>query len=58
MTVVAPASVAATTASIKDLVPASNLPISKTPIGPFQMIVLDASTAALFNSIDLGPQSK
>merc|ERR1712039_600666 len=50
----APPSVAATTASISDFVPASNLPISNTPMGPFQTIVFDASTAALFNSIDLG----
>merc|ERR1711971_1274891 len=57
MTETAPFSVAPTTASMRDLVPASNLPISNTPIGPFQIIVFDASTAALFNSLDLGPQS-
>merc|ERR1712113_593702 len=57
ITETAPFSVAPTTASMRDLVPASNLPISNTPIGPFQIIVFDASTAALFNSLDLGPQS-
>merc|ERR1719375_1897866 len=57
MTETAPFSVAPTTASMRDLVPVSNLPISKTPIGPFQIIVFDASTAALFNSMDFGPQS-
>merc|ERR1712151_170886 len=58
MTETAPFSVAPTTASIRDFVPVSNLPISKTPIGPFQTMVFDASTAALFKSLDLGPQSK
>merc|ERR1711879_759445 len=58
ITVTTPAAVAATTASIKLFVPVSNLAISKTPIGPFQMIVLDASTAALFNLMDSGPQSE
>merc|ERR1711985_141333 len=58
MTETAPFSVAPTTASMSVFVPASNLPISKTPIGPFQMIVFDASTAALFNAFDFGPQSK
>merc|ERR1712151_1357603 len=57
MTETAPFSVAPTTASMRDLVPVSNLPISKTPIGPFQTIVFDASTAALFNASDFGPQS-
>merc|ERR1711879_1144079 len=57
MTETAPFSVAPTTASMRAFVPASNLPISKTPIGPFQMMVFDASTAALFNSMDFGPQS-
>merc|ERR1719230_1721396 len=57
MTDTAPFSVAAVTASIRDLVPASNFPISNTPIGPFQIIVFEASTAALFNALDLGPQS-
>merc|ERR1712217_501642 len=57
MTETAPFSVAPTTASMRDLVPASNLPISNTPIGPFQIIVFDASTAALFNALDFGPQS-
>merc|ERR1712113_199029 len=57
MTETAPFSVAPTTASMRDLVPPSNLPISKTPIGPFQMMVFDDSTAALFNLLDSGPQS-
>merc|ERR1719159_1357376 len=57
MTETAPFSVAPTTASIRDLVPASNFFISNTPIGPFQIMVFDASTAALFNALDLGPQS-
>merc|ERR1711998_814968 len=57
MTETAPFSVAPTTASMRDLVPASNFPISNTPIGPVQMIVFDASTAALFNALLLGPQS-
>merc|ERR1711904_443591 len=57
MTETAPFSVAPTTASMRDFVPVSNLPISKTPIGPFQMIVFDASTAALFSALDFGPQS-
>merc|ERR1711974_68986 len=58
ITVTTPAAVAATTASIKLFVPASNLAISKTPIGPFQMIVLDASTADLLSLMDSGPQSR
>merc|ERR1712187_402210 len=58
MTEMAPFSVAPTTASIRVFVPGSNLPISKTPIGPFQIMVFDASTAALFSSLDLGPQFK
>merc|ERR1719277_2143875 len=57
ITETAPFSVASTTASMRALVPASNLGISKTPIGPFQMMVFDASTAALFSALDLGPQS-
>mmetsp|Transcript_36703 Transcript_36703/g.104435 ORF Transcript_36703/g.104435 Transcript_36703/m.104435 type:complete len:203 (+) Transcript_36703:142-750(+) len=58
MTVMTPAAVAATTVSIKDLVPFSNLGISKTPMGPFQMMVFDSITALAFSSMDLGPQSK
>merc|ERR1712187_754988 len=57
ITETAPFSVAPTTASMRDFVPASNFPISKTPIGPFQIMVFDASTAALFNAFDFGPQS-
>merc|ERR550525_235432 len=58
MTVIVPAAVAATTASIKLLVPISNFDISKTPMGPFQMRVLDSSTAFLFIAIDFSPQSR
>merc|ERR1712196_358312 len=52
ITVIVPAAVAATTASIQLFVPVSNLAISNTPTGPFQMMVLDASTAALFSAMD------
>ena len=41
MTVTTPLVVASTTASIIDLVPFSKEAISKTPIGPFQMMVLE-----------------
>mmetsp|Transcript_30094 Transcript_30094/g.54694 ORF Transcript_30094/g.54694 Transcript_30094/m.54694 type:complete len:211 (+) Transcript_30094:952-1584(+) len=58
MTVTAPPFVAATTSSIKDLVPFSNVAISKTPMGPFQMMVLLAFTVAAFFTIDSGPQSR
>mmetsp|Transcript_62987 Transcript_62987/g.146678 ORF Transcript_62987/g.146678 Transcript_62987/m.146678 type:complete len:279 (-) Transcript_62987:124-960(-) len=58
ITVMAPAAVAATTSSISLLVPISNLDISNTPMGPFQMMVLDSSTAFLFSSIDFSPQSR
>merc|ERR1719444_505954 len=53
-----PAAVAVTTASISSLVPASKLAISKTPIGPFQMMVLEAATASAFSFFDSGPQSR
>mmetsp|Transcript_96630 Transcript_96630/g.255214 ORF Transcript_96630/g.255214 Transcript_96630/m.255214 type:complete len:209 (+) Transcript_96630:89-715(+) len=58
MTVMTPAAVAWTTASMSFFVPASNLDISNTPIGPFHRMVLDAATAAAFISTDLGPQSR
>mmetsp|Transcript_60295 Transcript_60295/g.95493 ORF Transcript_60295/g.95493 Transcript_60295/m.95493 type:complete len:208 (-) Transcript_60295:835-1458(-) len=58
MTVTVPAPVASTTASISFFVPVSNLAISKTPMGPFQMMVLLSLTAWAFSSIDFGPQSK
>merc|ERR1712151_317489 len=58
ITVMVPAAVASTTTSMSDFVPISNFAISKTPIGPFQIIVLDAFTASAFNAMDLGPQSK
>ena len=38
--------VASTTVSIIDLVPVSKEAISKTPIGPFQMMVFEAMIAA------------
>mmetsp|Transcript_31371 Transcript_31371/g.56379 ORF Transcript_31371/g.56379 Transcript_31371/m.56379 type:complete len:262 (-) Transcript_31371:239-1024(-) len=55
--VIAPCEVATTTSSIIILVPASNLLISKTPMGPFQIIVLADRMAAAFSSMDSGPQS-
>mmetsp|Transcript_50715 Transcript_50715/g.134101 ORF Transcript_50715/g.134101 Transcript_50715/m.134101 type:complete len:231 (-) Transcript_50715:814-1506(-) len=58
MTVTTPALVTSTMVSIIDLVPDSKEAISKTPIGPFQMIVLEALMAAAFSSIVLGPQSR
>merc|ERR1719400_2231886 len=58
ITEIAPAAVTSTIFSIIFLVPASKAPISKTPIGPFQTIVLDFAIAASFRSIDLGPISK
>merc|ERR1719343_189526 len=58
ITVTAPLPVTSTILSIIDLVPASNLPISKTPIGPFHTIVFDLAMAAAFLAIDSGPQSK
>ena len=57
MTVMVPDFVTSTMVSIIDLVPVSNLDISKTPIGPFQMIVFDDSIAAALSLIDSGPQS-
>merc|ERR1712107_646159 len=58
ITEMAPFSVASTMLSIITLVPASKAPISKTPMGPFQTMVLDLAIAASFSSIDLGPMSK
>mmetsp|Transcript_58606 Transcript_58606/g.153982 ORF Transcript_58606/g.153982 Transcript_58606/m.153982 type:complete len:239 (-) Transcript_58606:807-1523(-) len=58
ITVTTPALVTSTMVSIIDLVPDSKEAISKTPIGPFQMIVLEALMAAAFSSIVLGPQSR
>merc|ERR1712176_112307 len=55
ITVTVPAEVFLTTASMSDLVPSSNLAISKTPIGPFQINVFEAATAAALISFDLGP---
>mmetsp|Transcript_36745 Transcript_36745/g.79610 ORF Transcript_36745/g.79610 Transcript_36745/m.79610 type:complete len:211 (-) Transcript_36745:185-817(-) len=58
MTDTAPFAVTSTIFSIIFLVPASKGAISKTPMGPFQMMVLDLAMAAAFCSMDLGPQSK
>merc|ERR1712232_223996 len=58
ITVTVPLAVAATTASINVFVPASNLAISNTPIGPFQIIVLDSATAFALSLLDSSPQSK
>merc|ERR1712107_521694 len=55
ITEMAPASVTSTILSIILLVPASKGAISKTPIGPFQTMVLDLAMAASFSSMDLGP---
>mmetsp|Transcript_73482 Transcript_73482/g.195293 ORF Transcript_73482/g.195293 Transcript_73482/m.195293 type:complete len:213 (-) Transcript_73482:860-1498(-) len=57
MTVIVPDFVTSTTLAIIDFVPASNFAISNTPIGPFQMMVLDLAIASSFFTIDLGPQS-
>mmetsp|Transcript_57448 Transcript_57448/g.136774 ORF Transcript_57448/g.136774 Transcript_57448/m.136774 type:complete len:212 (-) Transcript_57448:549-1184(-) len=58
MTVITPLPVASTTASISFLVPLSNFAISKTPMGPFQMMVLDSATALELRSMEAGPQSR
>mmetsp|Transcript_73480 Transcript_73480/g.195277 ORF Transcript_73480/g.195277 Transcript_73480/m.195277 type:complete len:210 (-) Transcript_73480:862-1491(-) len=58
MTVIAPPSVTSTILSIIRLVPASNAPISNTPIGPFQTIVFDFAMAASLSSMDFGPMSR
>merc|ERR1719497_194005 len=58
ITEMAPAAVTSTIFSIILLVPASNAPISKTPMGPFQTMVLDFAIAASLSSMDLGPISK
>mmetsp|Transcript_154971 Transcript_154971/g.269838 ORF Transcript_154971/g.269838 Transcript_154971/m.269838 type:complete len:210 (-) Transcript_154971:719-1348(-) len=58
MTVIQPAAVAFTTSSMRLFVPGSKDAISKTPIGPFQMIVLALATASAFFLMDSGPQSR
>merc|ERR1719191_2573230 len=58
ITVIVPALVTSTIVSMRLFVPVSNLAISKTPMGPFQMMVFEAFTAAAFNSMDFGPQSR
>merc|ERR1719336_1772540 len=58
MTEMAPAAVTSTILSIIFLVPASKAPISKTPMGPFQTMVLDFAIAASLSSMDFGPISK
>mmetsp|Transcript_118959 Transcript_118959/g.348388 ORF Transcript_118959/g.348388 Transcript_118959/m.348388 type:complete len:212 (+) Transcript_118959:906-1541(+) len=57
ITVIAPDFVTSTILSIIAFVPFSNVFISKTPIGPFQMIVFDFAMAAAFFATDSGPQS-
>jgi hypothetical protein len=57
ITVVAPFCVTLTISSIIDLVPLSNFFISNTPMGPFQMIVLEAWIVAAFSAMVFGPQS-
>mmetsp|Transcript_7423 Transcript_7423/g.16344 ORF Transcript_7423/g.16344 Transcript_7423/m.16344 type:complete len:387 (-) Transcript_7423:608-1768(-) len=58
MMVMVPACVTFTISSMRLLVPASNFAISKTPMGPFQMMVLADCTAAAFLLMDSGPQSR
>src|SRR5690606_10036321 len=58
MMVVAPFFVASTTACATALVPSAKISNSKTPTGPFQMIVLAFFTVAANFSRDFGPQSK
>mmetsp|Transcript_3185 Transcript_3185/g.8659 ORF Transcript_3185/g.8659 Transcript_3185/m.8659 type:complete len:211 (-) Transcript_3185:834-1466(-) len=58
MTVMTPSLVAFTTSSMSVLVPVSNEAISNTPIGPFQIRVLEDMTAARLSSMDRGPQSR
>mmetsp|Transcript_20625 Transcript_20625/g.55190 ORF Transcript_20625/g.55190 Transcript_20625/m.55190 type:complete len:209 (+) Transcript_20625:805-1431(+) len=58
MTVTQPALVTSTMVSIMDFVPFSNAFISKTPMGPFQIMVLDRLMASAFLSTDSGPQSR
>mmetsp|Transcript_44015 Transcript_44015/g.93633 ORF Transcript_44015/g.93633 Transcript_44015/m.93633 type:complete len:252 (+) Transcript_44015:191-946(+) len=58
ITATLPAAQAATKASIMDLVPVSNLVISNTPMGPFQIMVLEPAMTAAFILQVSGPQSK
>mmetsp|Transcript_56230 Transcript_56230/g.174390 ORF Transcript_56230/g.174390 Transcript_56230/m.174390 type:complete len:216 (+) Transcript_56230:45-692(+) len=58
MTVMQPVLVTSTILSIIIFVPFSNFFISNTPIGPFQMMVLDFSMAAALRFTDSGPQSR
>mmetsp|Transcript_57344 Transcript_57344/g.104764 ORF Transcript_57344/g.104764 Transcript_57344/m.104764 type:complete len:284 (-) Transcript_57344:602-1453(-) len=58
MTVTQPLDVAATTLSMRVFVPASKDFISKTPMGPFQIIVLAFATASAFFLMLSGPQSR
>jgi len=53
----APARVALTTACATALVPPSNGGISKTPIGPFQTIVLASTIFAVNSSTAIAPIS-
>mmetsp|Transcript_105309 Transcript_105309/g.255678 ORF Transcript_105309/g.255678 Transcript_105309/m.255678 type:complete len:211 (-) Transcript_105309:568-1200(-) len=58
MTVIVPDLVTSTIVSIIDFVPFSNFFISKTPMGPFQMMVLLFLMASVFRFTDSGPQSR
>jgi hypothetical protein len=57
MMVTAPFSVAFTTSSIRDLVPAAKFSNSNTPTGPFHTMVLALATTLEEPARDLGPQS-
>ena len=54
----APALVAALTSSNIFKLPPANAAISKTPYGPFQMIVFALLTASVFNYLVFSPQSR
>mmetsp|Transcript_124616 Transcript_124616/g.352761 ORF Transcript_124616/g.352761 Transcript_124616/m.352761 type:complete len:210 (+) Transcript_124616:405-1034(+) len=58
ITLTDPDLVTSTILSIMDFVPFSKGFISKTPMGPFHMMVLDLAMAALFRSMDFTPQSR
>merc|ERR1719460_2537156 len=52
-----PFALSSATASSTDLVPLEKVSNSKTPAGPFQMTVLEASTFSRKSAIEAGPQS-
>mmetsp|Transcript_50371 Transcript_50371/g.104887 ORF Transcript_50371/g.104887 Transcript_50371/m.104887 type:complete len:225 (-) Transcript_50371:773-1447(-) len=58
MTVTAPDLVTSTILSIITLVPVSKAAISKTPMGPFQTMVLLLAIVAEFKALLSGPQSR